>query len=79
MSAVHQVLNKYLSNRLMTSCVFSKPSVTVYVTELVVQVQVCLTRMGVWAQQALEFYSLSRASSSADTGRGGAGGGGGFD
>lgn len=60
----------------MTSCVSSKPSVTVHVTELVIQVQVCLARMRVWAQQALEFYSLSRASSRADTGRGGGGGGG---
>lgn len=41
--APHHVLNKRLSNELTTSWVFSKAFVTVYVTELVMQVQVCLT------------------------------------
>ena len=55
----------------MTSyCILSKPSVTVYVTELIIQVQVSLTKESSGVE-VLEFYSLSRARSRADTGRGG--------
>jgi len=44
-----------------SSCMISKTFVTVYVTKLVTEVQVCPTRMGGWAQQEPEFQSLSRA------------------
>lgn len=61
-SAPHHVLNEYLLKGLMTSsCMISKPFVTIYVTKLVTQVQVCPTRMGGWGQREPEFYSLSRA------------------
>lgn len=43
-----------------------KPFVTIYVKELVTQVQICLMRMGDWVQQEPEFYSFSRAKSRAD-------------
>lgn len=44
--APHPILSQCLSDELMPSWLFSKPFVTIYVIELVIQVQVSLTRMG---------------------------------